>query len=44
LYAGTARVTIDANTPSGTIATIEVPYAIDVADRAADFAPSAQPA
>ncbi len=31
LYNGNARVTIEANTPSGTIATIEVPYSVDVA-------------
>jgi hypothetical protein len=46
LYGGRARLTVDANTPSGTIATIEVPYTIDSAE--ADAAPqsgaAAQPA
>ena len=39
LYGGTAKLTVDANTPSGTIATIEVPYTLDSAAAAA-----AQPA
>jgi hypothetical protein len=29
LYGSTARLTVEANTPSGTIATIEVPYTLD---------------
>jgi hypothetical protein len=29
LYGGRAKLTIDANTPTGTIATIEVPYTLD---------------
>jgi signal transduction histidine kinase len=44
LYGSTARVTIDANTPSGTIATIEVPYTIDVAEQGVGPAPAMQPA
>ncbi len=43
LYAGAAKLSIEANTPSGTIATIEVPYSIDVADQTA-AAPATQPA
>ncbi|MGE5336724.1 MAG: sensor histidine kinase [Gemmatimonadota bacterium] len=43
LYAGAAKLTIEANTPSGTISTIEVPYAVDMADQPA-AAPAAQPA
>jgi LytS/YehU family sensor histidine kinase len=35
LYGGRARLIVEANTPSGTIATIEVPYSIDTADSAA---------
>lgn len=35
LYGGTAKLTVDANTPSGTIATIEVPYTLDSAAAAA---------
>jgi len=35
LYGGTAKLTVDANTPSGTIATIEVPYTLDSAAVAA---------
>jgi hypothetical protein len=44
LYGSAAKVTIDANTPSGTIATIEVPYTIDVADKTTMVTPTAQPA
>jgi signal transduction histidine kinase len=44
LYNGTAELTIEANTPSGTIATIEVPYTIDTAGRSSPAAPAAQPA
>jgi hypothetical protein len=32
LYGGQARLVVEANTPSGTIATIEVPYSFDTAD------------
>ncbi len=32
LYGGRARLIVESNTPSGTIATIEVPYSIDTAD------------
>ncbi len=45
LYGGRARLSIEANTPSGTIATIEVPYAIDPEAKNSHEAPlSAQPA
>jgi hypothetical protein len=46
LYGGRARLTVDANTPRGTIATIEVPYTIDSAepDAAAQSGAAAQPA
>jgi len=44
LYGSAAKVTIDANTPSGTIATIEVPYTIDAADKTTNITPTAQPA
>jgi signal transduction histidine kinase len=36
LYSGRAKFTIEANSPSGTIATIEVPYEPDLARDAAD--------
>jgi hypothetical protein len=45
LYGGNAKISIEANTPSGTIATIEVPYSIDTAAKDAPEAPfAAQPA
>jgi LytS/YehU family sensor histidine kinase len=44
LYGSAAKVTIDANTPSGTIVTIEVPYTIAVAERATETRSAAQPA
>jgi LytS/YehU family sensor histidine kinase len=44
LYGGRAKVSMEANTPSGTIATIEVPYTVDVADPVANGVASAQPA
>jgi signal transduction histidine kinase len=45
LYGSQARLTVEANTPSGTIATIEVPYVIDtVATAAANGGPVPQPA
>jgi LytS/YehU family sensor histidine kinase len=44
LYGSTARVTIDANTPSGTIATIEVPYTIDAPEQGTGPTPAMQPA
>ena len=43
LYAGRARFTIEANSPSGTIATVEVPYEPDLARDAAGQ-PSVGPA
>ena len=39
LYSGRARFTIEANSPSGTIATIEVPYEPDLARDAAGESP-----
>ena len=39
LYSGRARFTIEANSPSGTIATIEVPYEPDLARRATGESP-----
>jgi Histidine kinase/Histidine kinase-, DNA gyrase B-, and HSP90-like ATPase len=42
LYGGTARLSIEANTPTGTIVTIEVPYAFEADAPAEDGA--AQPA
>jgi hypothetical protein len=36
LYGGRAKLLVEANTPSGTIATIEVPYSIDTADSGTD--------
>jgi hypothetical protein len=44
LYGGRAKLTVDANTPTGTIATIEVPYAIDAAGGTAAAETTAQPA
>lgn len=44
LYNGAAKLVIEANTPSGTISTIEVPYTIDVASEPSPAAPAAQPA
>lgn len=45
LYGGRARISIEANTPAGTIATIEVPYAIDPEAKDSPEAPmAAQPA
>lgn len=41
LYGGRARISIEANTPAGTIATIEVPYAIDSAAKDSPEAPLA---
>src|SRR5262249_29515527 len=35
LYGGRARLIIETNTPTGTIATIEMPYSIDSAEPAA---------
>jgi hypothetical protein len=40
LYGGRARLTVEANSPSGTIATIEVPYSIDLGAGPADNAPA----
>jgi hypothetical protein len=42
LYGGRARLVVEANTPSGTIATIEVPYSLDTAD-STSAAPGAAP-
>jgi hypothetical protein len=42
LYGGRARLSVEANTPPGTIATIEVPYTYD--DPASAMAPAMQPA
>jgi LytS/YehU family sensor histidine kinase len=39
LYGGTAKLTVQGNTPSGTIATIEVPYVLEGA-RPADPGPA----
>ena len=39
LYSGRARFTIEANAPSGTIATVEVPYEPDLGSRPADRPP-----
>jgi signal transduction histidine kinase len=44
LYAGSAKLTVESNTPSGTIATIEVPYTIDPASRPAVDDPAVQAA
>ncbi len=45
LYGGRARLSIEANTPSGTIATVEVPYAIDPDAKDSPESPfAAQPA
>lgn len=45
LYGGRARISIEANAPAGTIATIEVPYAIDPEAKDSPEAPlAAQPA
>lgn len=45
LYGGRARISIEANTPAGTIATIEVPYAIDPEAKDSPDAPlAAEPA
>jgi signal transduction histidine kinase len=45
LYGGRARISIEANTPTGTIATVEVPYAIDPNATDSTEAPlTAQPA
>jgi LytS/YehU family sensor histidine kinase len=44
LYGGRATLTVDVNTPTGTIVTIEVPYAVDVSAAVAPHASSAQPA
>jgi signal transduction histidine kinase len=45
LYGGGARISIEANTPTGTIATLEVPYAIDPTAKDAPESPlAAQPA
>ena len=45
LYGGRARLVVETNTPSGTIATIEVPYSIDSAEPAAPASGvAAQPA
>jgi hypothetical protein len=35
LYSGRAKFTIEANSPSGTIATVEVPYEADLGQGAA---------
>jgi hypothetical protein len=40
LYGGRARLTVEGNSPSGTIATIEVPYSIDLGAGPADNAPA----
>jgi hypothetical protein len=44
LYGGRAKLTVDANTPTGTIATIEVPYTIDAAAGATAAETTPQPA
>ncbi|GAB4478179.1 MAG: hypothetical protein OHK0044_24930 [Burkholderiaceae bacterium] len=45
LYGGRAKISIEANTPTGTIVTIEVPYAIDPDTKDSPEAPlAAQPA
>jgi len=44
LYGGTARLSIEANSPTGTIVTIEVPYSFEADAPAANGAGAAQPA
>ncbi len=44
LYGGQARLLVEANTPAGTIATIEVPYVIDAAASREPGEPAIQPA
>lgn len=44
LYGSAAKLTIESNTPTGTIATVEVPYSIDATNSAARGAPAAEPA
>lgn len=44
LYGGQARLLVEANTPTGTIATIEVPYVLDSAASSAGAGPMPQPA
>jgi hypothetical protein len=44
LYGGQARLLVEANTPTGTIATIEVPYVLDSAATPASPGPMPQPA
>lgn len=44
LYGSRARLLVDANTPSGTIATIEVPYTFEAEGESPAAFPSAQPA
>jgi LytS/YehU family sensor histidine kinase len=45
LYGGTATLAVQANTPSGTIASIEVPYTLDTAAKGGPVAAAAaQPA
>jgi hypothetical protein len=44
LYGGQARLMVEANTPTGTIATIEVPYVLDSAATQASPGPMPQPA
>jgi signal transduction histidine kinase len=43
LYGGQARLLVEANTPAGTIATIEVPYVIDASAGRVPGDPAAQP-
>ncbi len=44
LYGGQARLLVEANTPSGTIATIEVPYVLDSSATPAGSGPIPRPA
>ena len=44
LYGGQARLQVEANTPTGTIATIEVPYVLDTAATPSGPGPMPQPA
>ncbi len=44
LYGGLACLQVESNTPNGTIATIEVPYSIEVADPHTSFDSNAGPA
>jgi signal transduction histidine kinase len=44
LYGGQAHLVVEANTPAGTIATIEVPYVLDSSAKGASASAMAQPA